>query len=53
MVWKADELQRALANISRYKGSESHVSNSVHALERSSLLKIINAFNKNLIKKCF
>ena len=36
MVWKAGELQRAAANMLRHKGSESHVSNSVHALERST-----------------
>jgi hypothetical protein len=36
MVWKAGELQRAAANMLRHKGSESHLSNSVHALERST-----------------
>jgi hypothetical protein len=34
MVWKAGELQRAAANMLRHKGRKSHVSNSVHALER-------------------
>ena len=55
MVWKAGKLQRTAANMLCHKGSESHMSNSVHALERSNInyTLVIKAFNKSLVKTFF